>query len=62
MMESVVIKAEEAQDVLHQAVSRMTDLGAEFADARSQTTRVMGASTINGNLKQLVQKSTGASA
>lgn len=59
MMEAVVVKAEDAQDILHEAVSRMTELGAEFADARSQATRVTGASTINGNLKQLVQKSTG---
>lgn len=58
-MESVSIKAQEAQDVLHIAVERMRDLGAEFADARSQTVRVTGASTINGDLKQLVQKSTG---
>lgn len=58
-MESVSIKAQEAQDVLHIAVDRMRDLGAEFADARSQTVRVTGASTINGDLKQLVQKSTG---
>ncbi|MFT0898914.1 TldD/PmbA family protein [Candidatus Methanoprimaticola sp. MG2] len=58
-MESVSIKAQEAQDVLHLAVERMRDLGADFADARSQTVRVTGASTINGDLKQLVQKSTG---
>ncbi len=59
MMEAVIVKAEEAQDVLHLAVDRMRSLGAEFADARSQTVRVTGVSTINGNLKQLVQKSTG---
>lgn len=58
-MESASIKAQEAQDVLHLAVGRMRDLGADFADARSQTVRVTGASTINGDLKQLVQKSTG---
>ena len=59
MMEAVLMRAEEAQDVLHQAVDRMRDLGAVFADARSQTVRVAGATTINGNLKQLVEKSTG---
>lgn len=58
-MESVMLKAEQAQDILHSAVERMRDLGAEFADAKSQTVRVTGASTVNGNLKQLVQKSTG---
>jgi len=59
MMEAVVVKAEQAQDVLHAAVDRMRDLGAEFADARSQTVRVTGVSTINGDIKQLVQRSTG---
>ncbi len=58
-MEAVIMMSDEAQDVLHQAVDRMRSLGAEFADARSQTVRVTGASTINGNLKQLVQRSTG---
>ncbi len=58
-METVMIRAEEAQDILHQAVDRMRSVGAEFADARSQTVRVTGISTINGNLKQLSQKSTG---
>ncbi|MDO5852717.1 MAG: TldD/PmbA family protein [Thermoplasmata archaeon] len=58
-MESVSLKSDAAQDVLHLAVQRMTDLGAEFADARSQTVRVLGASTVNGDLRQLIQKSTG---
>lgn len=59
MMETVALMSQEAQDVLHLAVDRMTELGAEFADARSQTVRVAGATTVNGGLKQLVQKSTG---
>lgn len=58
-MEAVALKAEQAQDVLHEAVEHMRDLGAGFADARSQTVRVAGASTINGQLRQLVQRSSG---
>lgn len=58
-MEAVLMRAEEAQDVLHMAVDRMSDLGAGFADARSQTVRVIGATTINGALRQLVQRSAG---
>ncbi len=54
-----LLKAEQSQDVLCKAVSRMQDLGAEFADAKSQTIRSMGASTMNGDLRQLTQKSTG---
>ena len=52
-------KASDAQDVLSEAVARMQDLGAEFSDARSQTVRVVGVSSINGDLRQLVRKSTG---
>ena len=36
-MQAVMMKAEQAQDMLHKAVGRMQDLGAEFSDARSQT-------------------------
>ncbi len=53
------MRADQAQDELHAAVERMRDLGAEFADARSQTVRVAGVSTINGQLRQLVQRSSG---
>ncbi|MBO5599457.1 MAG: TldD/PmbA family protein [Candidatus Methanomethylophilus sp.] len=47
------------QDTLAKAVSRMQDLGAEFADAKSQTVRTAGVSSINGGLRQLVRKSVG---
>ena len=59
MMQAVLMKAEQAQDILHKAVDRMQDLGAEFSDARSQTVRVTGVSSMNGDIRQLVQKSTG---
>ncbi|MCQ2079480.1 MAG: hypothetical protein MJZ38_05445, partial [archaeon] len=36
----------------------MQDLGAEFSDAKSQTVRAAGVSSINGNLRNLMQKST----
>ena len=58
-MQAVLMKAEQAQDILHKAVGRMQDLGAEFSDARSQTVRVTGVSSMNGDIRQLVQKSTG---
>ena len=58
-MQAVMMKAEQAQDMLHKAVGRMQDLGAEFSDARSQTVRVTGVSSMNGDIRQLVQKSTG---
>ena len=58
MMQEMV-KAEQSQDVLHKAVGRMQDLGAEFADAKSQTIRNVGVSSMNGELRQLVQKSSG---
>ncbi len=59
-MQSVAMeKAVDAQDVLSEAVARMQDLGAEFSDARSQTVKVIGVSSLNGGLRQLVQKSTG---
>ena len=59
MMQAVLAKAEQAQDILHKAVDRMQDMGAEFSDARSQTVRVTGVSSMNGDIRQLVQKSTG---
>ena len=58
MMESVSLHAEQAQDVLHAAVDRMMDSGVGFADARSQTVKVSGVSTINGGIRQLVEKSS----
>ena len=59
MQAACMVKAEDSQDALHKAVRRMTDLGAEFADARSQTIRNVGISSMNGELRQLVRKSTG---
>ncbi len=59
MQAAAMEKAADAQDVLSEAVARMQDLGAEFSDARSQTVRVIGVSSLNGGLRQLVQKSTG---
>ena len=59
MMQAVLAKAEQAQDILHKAVDRMQDMGAEFSDARFQTVRVTGVSSMNGDIRQLVQKSTG---
>lgn len=48
-MQSVAMeKAVDAQDVLSEAVARMQDLGAEFSDARSQTVKVIGVSSLNG--------------
>ncbi len=35
MMQAVMMKAEEAQDILHRAVDRMQDLGVEFSYVRS---------------------------
>lgn len=59
-MQSVMMEnAADAQDILSEAVSRMQDLGAEFSDARSQTVRVVGVSSLNGGLRQLVRKSAG---
>ncbi len=58
MMQELV-KAEQSQDVLYKAVERMQDMGAEFADAKSQTIRNVGVSSMNGELRQLVQKSSG---
>ena len=59
MQKVETIQADAMQDVLSQAVSRMQDLGAEFADAKSQTVRNIGVSSINGDLRQLVRKSVG---
>ncbi len=59
MMQVMVAKAEDVQDLLESAVDRMQGMGAEFSDARSQTIRVAGVSSVNGGLRQLVQKSTG---
>ena len=59
MQSAMLVKAEDSQDVLHKAVGRMSDLGAEFADAKSQTIRTVGISSMNGELRQLVRKSTG---
>ena len=54
-----MIQADALQDVLSKAVSLMQDKGAEFADAKSQTVRNIGVSSINGDLRQLVRKSVG---
>lgn len=51
--------AQQSQDLLHAAVERMNDLGAEFCDAKSQTIRSTGISSLNGELRQLVEKTTG---
>lgn len=60
MMQQVVMEsAQQSQDVLYDAVNRMNDLGAEFCDAKSQTIRSTGISSLNGELRQLVEKSTG---
>ena len=59
MMSGCTICATDVQDILSKAVDVMRDSGAEFADARSQTIRNIGVSTTNGELRQLVQKSTG---
>jgi len=59
MMQAVMVKADDVQDLLESAVDKMQGMGAEFSDARSQTIRVTGVSTTNGDLRQLVQKSTG---
>ncbi len=59
MQSASLMQAEDAQDILARAVDRMQDLGAEFSDARSQTVRVAGVSTMNGNIRQLVEKETG---
>ncbi len=52
-------RADDYQDVLESAVGHMQDMGAEFSDARSQTVRVTGISSMNGELRQLVEKATG---
>ena len=59
MQKAEVVEAVALQDVLQSAVDMMCDLGAEFADAKSQTVRNTGVSSINGNLRQLARKSVG---
>lgn len=59
MMQMAVLQADQVQDHLSSAVDRMQELGAEFSDAKSQTVRVTGVSSLNGNLRQLVEKGTG---
>ena len=59
MQKQILMKAEDTQDILHKAVGRMVDLGAEFCDAKSQTIRSIGISSMDGELRQLVRKSTG---
>ena len=59
MMTGSFSDMDNVRDILKTAVERMSDAGAEFADARSQSVRVMGASSVNGNLRQLVEKGTG---
>lgn len=57
--ETIMEPAQQSQDILYAAVDRMNDLGAEFCDAKSQTVRSTGISSLNGELRQLVEKSTG---
>ncbi|MBR2255036.1 MAG: TldD/PmbA family protein [Candidatus Methanomethylophilaceae archaeon] len=59
MKAATVMVAEQAHDELSAAVQRMRDLGAGFSDARSQTVRTTGVSSMNGELRQLTEKSTG---
>ena len=59
MQKTVAVEASDIQDVLMKAVDTMNDMGAEFADAKSQTVRNTGISTINGDLRQLVRKRVG---
>ena len=59
MQQMAEARADQVQDYLEEAVARMQDLGAEFADAKSQTVRTTGISSMNGNLRQLVEKGTG---
>src|SRR5574344_1937989 len=59
MMQMAVMQADQVQDHLSSAVDRMQELGAELSDAKSQTVRVTGVSSLNGNLRQLVEKGTG---
>lgn len=53
------VKADAAQDVLQSAVEHMTELGADFADAKSQTVRSIGIQSINGNPKTLSRRGIG---
>lgn len=46
-------------DILKKAVKRMESLGAEFCDARVQTISTIGIQSINGDIRQLTQKSLG---
>ena len=59
MQKTVVSEAADIQDILQQAVWLMNDMGADFADAKSQTVRNTGISTINGDVRQLVRKRVG---
>lgn len=59
MQQTEMITASDIQDVLGRTVQKMQDLGAEFADAKSQTVRTTGVSSINGDLRQLVRKKVG---
>lgn len=59
MQQTEMITASDIQDVLGSTVQKMQDLGAEFADAKSQTVRTTGVSSINGDLRQLVRKKVG---
>jgi len=47
------------QDLLLKAVRKMDFLGAQFCDAKSQIVRTIGVQSINGDIRQLLQRNTG---
>ncbi|MFA7150485.1 MAG: TldD/PmbA family protein, partial [Candidatus Methanomethylophilaceae archaeon] len=47
------------QDILLKALNRMESTGAQFCDAKAQTVRTMGVQSINGDIRQLLQRDTG---
>ncbi len=59
MQQAKMVEVSEMQDVLLKAVDLMNDMGADFADAKSQTVRNTGVSSVNGSLRQLVRKRVG---
>ncbi|MCQ2069588.1 MAG: TldD/PmbA family protein [archaeon] len=59
MQKMVMEEAQGQQDLLYKAVEHMQDLGAEFADAKSQSVRNTGISSVNGELRNLVRKGVG---
>lgn len=47
------------QDILLKVVKRMESMGAQFCDAKAQTVRTIGVQSINGDIRQLLQRDTG---